>query len=125
MQSSWKWRDRWYLHKWPSDRAMASIRGKIRNRTARRNARLPLQETVENVNHVVRGWGNDFRYGKSARKFSQIDGYVHERRAKLASAKHGLTGRNWISRFTYEWCTQLGVYRLTGTVRPTTAYARR
>jgi RNA-directed DNA polymerase len=125
MRPSWKWRDRWYLHKWPSDRAMASIRGKIRDRTARRNARLPLEETVENVNHVVRGWGNYFRYGNSARKFSQIDGYVHERLAKLASAKHGLTGRNWVSRFTYEWCTQLGVYRLTGTVRPTTAYARR
>jgi len=125
MQPSWKWRDRWYLHKWPSQRAMTSIRGKIRDRTARRNARLPLEETVENVNHVVRGWGNYFRYGNSARKFSHIDRYVHERLAKLASAKHGLTGRNWVSRFTYEWCTQLGVYRLTGTVRPTTAYARR
>jgi len=125
MRPSWKWRDRWYLQKWPSDRAMASIRGKIRDRTARRNARLPLEETVENVNHVVRGWGNYFRYGNSARKFSHIDSYVHERLAKLASAKHGLTGRNWVSRFTYEWCTQLGVYRLTGTVRPTTAYARR
>ena len=106
-------------------RAMASIRGKIRDRTARRLARLPLEDTVESVNHVVRGWGNYFRYGNSGQKFSQIDSYVHERLAILASAKHGLTGRNWVTRFDHEWCTRLGVYRLTGTVRPTTAYARR
>ena len=125
MRPSWKWRDRWYLQKWPSEPAMASIRGKIRDRTARRYARLPLEQTVENVNHVVRGWGNYFRYGNSGRKFALIDSYLHERLAKLASAKHGLTGRNWVTRFNYEWATQLGVYRLTGTVRPTTAYARR
>ena len=43
---------RWYLQKWPSRRAMASIRGKIRDRTDRRYARLPLEYAVENVNHV-------------------------------------------------------------------------
>lgn len=73
----------------------------------------------------MRGWGNYFRYGNSAAKFSQIDSYVNERLAILASAKHGLQGRNWVSRFNYEWCTKLGVYRLTGTVKPTTAYASR
>jgi RNA-directed DNA polymerase len=125
MCESWKWRGRWYLQKWPSARAMVSIRAKIRDRTARRLARLPLDDTVENVNHTVRGWGNYFRYGNSAKKFSQIDSYVHERLAILASTKHGLTGRNWVTRFNHEWCTRIGVYRLTGTVKPTTAYACR
>ena len=74
---------------------------------------------------IVRGWGDYFRYGNSAEKFSHIDAYVNERLAILASAKHGLTGRNWKTRFTYEWATQLGVYRLTGTVRPTLAHASR
>jgi RNA-directed DNA polymerase len=104
---------------------MASIRGKIRARTDRRYTRLPLEWAVEDLNRVLRGWGNYFRYGNSARKFSQIDGYVNERLAILASAKHGLQGRNWTTRFTYEWCTQLGIYRLDGTVKPTLAYASR
>jgi RNA-directed DNA polymerase len=125
MRKSWKRRGRWYLQKWPSQRAMASIRGKIRDRTDRRYARLPLEDAVENVNHVVRGWGNYFRHGNSAQKFSAIDSYVNERLAILASAKHGLQGRNWVTRFGYEWCTKLGVYRLTGRVKYTTAYARR
>jgi RNA-directed DNA polymerase len=125
MRESWKRRGRWYLQKWPSARAMASIRAKIRERTDRRLARLPLEWAVENLNPVLRGWGAYFRYGNSAAKFAAIDSYVSERLAILASAKHGLQGRNWVSRFTYQWATSLGVYRLTGTVRPTTAYASR
>jgi RNA-directed DNA polymerase len=125
MRKSRKQRGRWYLQKWPSRRAMASIKAKIRDRTDRRFARLPLEYAVENVNHVARGWGNYFRYGNSADKFDEIDGYVRERLAILASAKHGLQGRNWVSRFNYKWTTQLGVYRLSGTVRPTLAFASR
>jgi RNA-directed DNA polymerase len=125
MRESWKQPGRWYLQKWPSTRAMAQIKGKIRERTDRRHARLPLEWAVENVNHAVRGWGNYFRYGNSADKFDQIDSYVNERLAILASAKHGLQGRNWVSRFNHEWATQLGVYRLSGRVRPTLAFASR
>ena len=104
---------------------MAQIRAKVREQTGRNRARLPLEWAVENVNHAVRGWGNYFRYGNSAAKFSAIDSYVNERLAILASAKHGLQGRNWVTRFNYEWATRLGVYRLSGTVRPTLAYASR
>ena len=91
---------------------MASIKAKIRTQTDRSRARLPLEWAVEKVNHVVRGWGNYSRYGNSAEKFSQIDSYVNERVAILASAKHGLQGSNWVTRFNYEWCTKLGVCRL-------------
>lgn len=125
MRESWKQPGRWYLQKSPSRRAMASIRGKIRDRTDRRYARLPLEWAVEDLDRVLRGWGNYFRYGNSGRKFAQIDGYVNERLAILASAKHGLQGRNWVDRFNYEWVSQLGVDRLNGTVKPTLAYASR
>ena len=114
---------RWYLLRWPSARAMAQIRAKIRALTDRRRARLPLEWAVENVNHAVRGWGNYFRYGNCGAKFSAIDGYVNERLAILAGAKHGLRGRNWVSRFNYQWATRLGIYRLSGTVRSTLAFA--
>jgi group II intron reverse transcriptase/maturase len=125
MRESWKWRGRWYLQKWPSQRAMASIRGKVRDRTGRRFARLPLESAIADLNPVLRGWGQYFCYGNSSRKFAAIDRYVNERLAILASRKHGLTGRNWATRFNYEWWSKQGVYRLGGTVRSTTAYASR
>ena len=49
-----------------------------------------MEWAVEDLNRVLRGWGDYFRYGNSGRKFSQIDCYVNERLALLASAKHGL-----------------------------------
>ena len=117
MRESPKWRGRWYLQKWPSQRAMASIRAKVRERTSRRYASLDMAAVVENLNPVLRGWGSYFRYGNSARKFDAIDSYVHERLARLASIKHGRSGRNWATRFTYGWLTSLGIHRLAGTVR--------
>lgn len=123
MVESRKYRGRFYLQKWPSTRAMASIRSKIRERTARSQVGRSVGEIVADLNTVLRGWGAYFRYGNSARKFAAVDSYVHERLAIFASVKHGLRGRNWASRFTYGWFTRLGAYRLSGTVRYWSAHA--
>jgi len=64
------------------------------------------------------------RHGNSLGKFSAIDQYVNERMAILASNKHGLSGRNWATRFTYGWLTSLGIYQLSGTVSYWPAHAR-
>jgi group II intron reverse transcriptase/maturase len=122
---SWKWKGRWYLQRWPSARAMNTIRAKVRERTHRRYVGGDLAITVEYLNPVLRGWGNYFRYANSARKFSTIDSYVHERLALLASAKHGRPGRNWASHYNGDWLRRLGVHTLTGTVRYRTAQAPR
>jgi hypothetical protein len=45
--------------------------------------------------------------------------------ARLASRKHGLRGINWLDRFTWDWLGDLGIYRLTGTVRYPTVHALR
>jgi len=125
MVKSWKQSGRFYLQRWPSARAMAAIRAKVRNRTPRGFAGRDLVYVVKDLNPVLRGWGAYFRLGNSTRKFSAIDSYVHQRLAKLASVKHGLPGRNWATLFDYEWLGDLGIYRLTGTVSYRPAHALR
>ena len=125
MVGSMKFKDRFYLQKWPSDRAMASIRAKIRDRTHRRYVGRELRYVVEDLNPVLRGWGAYFRFGNSNRKFHVIDSYVHERLAILASNKHGRSGRNWATRFNYGWFTSLDAFRLSGTVQYWSAHAPR
>jgi group II intron reverse transcriptase/maturase len=122
---SWKWRGKWYLQRWPSTRAMSSIRAKIRALTGRRFAGLALSVAVERLNPVLRGWGNYFHAGNSARKFAQIDSYVHERLAILATAKHKRSGRRWASQYNLAWFHRLGVYTLNGSVRYGSANASR
>jgi hypothetical protein len=106
-----------YLSKWPSDRAMAAIRAKIRERTSRHLASRELRTVVAELNAVLRGWGAYFRYGNSNRKFHVIDSFVHWRLSKLASVKYATRGRLRVSRFNYAWLTELGIYRLVGKVK--------
>ena len=122
---SWRWRGRWYLQRWPSQRAMLSVHAKIRSITDRRFVGLPAEAIVARLNPVLRGWAGYFRYGNSARKFDEIDRYVHERLAIWASSKHGRHGRNWQRRYTAAWLARLGVYRLGGKVRYATVHASR
>jgi len=114
---SWKWRGKWYLQRWPSTRAMNSIRAKIRALTDRRYTGIPLSTVVERINPVLRGWGNYFRHGNSAKKFAQIDSYVHERLAILACNKHQLSGRQWLDRYNGVWLKRLGVHALHGKIK--------
>jgi RNA-directed DNA polymerase len=122
---SWKWRGKWYLQRWPSVAAMNSIRAKIRALTCRKYTGSPLSDVVERLNPVVRGWGTYFRDGNSARKFTQIDSYLHERLAILAAKKHKRSGRRWASEYNLAWFQRLGVHTLSGSVRYGTAYASR
>jgi group II intron reverse transcriptase/maturase len=122
---SWRWRGRYYLHRWPSDRAMRQVRAKVREATSRRETGRAVEWVVADLNHVLRGWGAYFRYGNSARKFAQIDNYVHERLAIFASIKHGRHGRNWQRHYTWAWASRLGTYRLSRTTRNGTAHALR
>ena len=123
MVEAWQWPGRHYLYKWPSNRAMASIKAKVREMTDRRYGGMSLDAVVDRLNPVLRGWSGYFRHGNSLRKFSAIDQYVNERMAILASNKHGLPGRNWATRFTYGWLSNLGIYRLSGTVSYWAAHA--
>ncbi|HVB01456.1 MAG TPA: group II intron reverse transcriptase/maturase, partial [Acidimicrobiales bacterium] len=70
MVESWKWPGRFYLQHWPSDRAMASIKVKVREMTDRRYVGLSLDVVVDRLNPVLRGWSGYFRFGNSSRKFS-------------------------------------------------------
>ena len=120
---SWRWRGKHYLQSWPSDRAMSSIRAKIRDRTDRRHVGRSVDQVVADLNPVLRGWAGYFRRGNSARKLNHIDSYVHLRLAIFASTKHGLQGRNWQRRFNRSWLRDLGVYQLVGKVRYGAAHA--
>ncbi|WP_371647846.1 MULTISPECIES: group II intron maturase-specific domain-containing protein [unclassified Streptomyces] len=114
---------RYYLHRWPSQRAMKRIREKVRDRTGRNRCGTDIRDVIADINPVLRGWGGYFRTGNAATKFRQVDAYVEKRLLGLMVKKRGRNLRaGQIRQWTGDWFRGHGLYRLRGTVRyPKTA----
>jgi RNA-directed DNA polymerase len=109
---------RYFLHRWPSRRAMKRIRQKVRDRTPRGRCHADIRVVIEDLNPILEGWGRYFRTGNAADHFTQVDRYVVDR---LRSLHVKRAGRNLDARvaetWTREYFESFGLYRLRGTVR--------
>jgi len=109
---------RYYLHRWPSQRAMKRLREKVRARTGRNRAGDDIRVVIADLNPLLRGWGNYFRTGNAAIKFRQADDYVVRRLSSLMIKKRGRNLRaGQAQAWTEQWFNGHGLYRLRGTVR--------
>jgi RNA-directed DNA polymerase len=109
---------RYYLHRWPSQRAMKRLRDKIRARTGRNRAGADIRDVIADLNPLLRGWGNYFRTGNAASKFRQVDWYVTGRLRGLMIKKRGRNlHAGQAQAWTEEWFNGHGLYRLRGTIR--------
>ena len=109
---------RYYLHRWPSQRAMKRLREKVRDRTGASRKGTRIEWMIEDLNPILRGWGNYFRTGNAATKFRQIDRYVVWRLKRLQIKKRGRTCTpGWPISGPRTGSTELGLYRLRGTIR--------
>jgi RNA-directed DNA polymerase len=110
---------RYYLQRWPSQAAMKRLRGKVRDRTGRSRVGVrDVRSLVEELNPLLRGWGNYFRTGNAAEKFRQVDEYVVWRLRRLMIKKRGRNLRaGQTAVWTEEWFNGHGLFRLRGTIR--------
>jgi RNA-directed DNA polymerase len=109
---------RYYLHRWPSQRAMKRLRDKIRDRTGRNRAGADIRDVIADLNPILRGWGNYFRTGNAAVKFRQADDYVVQRLRSLMIKKRGRNlHAGQADAWTEEWFNGHGLHRLRGTIR--------
>jgi group II intron reverse transcriptase/maturase len=119
-----RFKNQTYLFRWPSPKAMKRVRGRIRELTDRRRraGMRDLREAIEDLNPVLRGWGEYFRTGNASAKFQQIDRYVTSRLVRLITSRNRRRRdrsrpfplQDWpITRFVKDF----GLHRLLGTIR--------
>ena len=109
---------RYYLHRWPSQAAMARVRVKVRDLTGRNRVGRDIRDLIAVLNPILRGWCNYFRTGNAADKFRQIDKYVTWRLFRLMVKKRGRNLRGGhADQWTEEWFNGHGLHRLRGTIR--------
>jgi RNA-directed DNA polymerase len=107
----------YFLHRWPSQRAMSRIRQRVRDVTPRSRCHVDLRTIIADLNPVLRGWSAYFRTGNAARQFLRLDSFVAHR---LQSLRCKGKGRNLApgmsAGWTREYFENLGLYRLRGSV---------
>jgi len=109
---------RYYLHRWPSARAMKNARARVKALTGRSRVGTELKDTIGALNLFLRGWGNYFRTGNASDKFRQLDRYVAWRLKRLLIKRRGRNLRaGQAGRWTEAWFHDQGLYKLLGTVR--------
>jgi RNA-directed DNA polymerase len=109
---------RYYLQRWPSQRAMKRLREKIKHRTSRSRVGTDIRLVIEELNPILRGWGNYFRTGNAADKFAQLDRYVVWRLHRLMIKKRGRNLRaGQAQQWTQDWFNGHNLHQLRGTIR--------
>ena len=110
-----------YLFRWPSRRAMKTLRAKIREATQRRRwaGMRDICEVIAVLNPLLRGWGSYFRSGNASNHFNSIDRYVATRLTRLIGARSGWSRRPFHVR---EWphtrfVEDFGLHKLLGTIQ--------
>jgi RNA-directed DNA polymerase len=84
----------YYVYTYPSKKALASITGRVRAMTNRRGHRT-LADLLHQLNLVLRGWCNYFRYGVSAATFHYLDAYTWRRVRVTLWLRKQHPGINW------------------------------
>jgi RNA-directed DNA polymerase len=109
---------RYYLHRWPSPRAMKRARARVKALTGRSQVGMELNAVIARLNLFLRGWGNYFRTGNAADKFTTMDRYVWWRLKRLLIKKRGRNLRaGQADRWTRTWFHDQGLHQLMGTIR--------
>ena len=96
---------------------MKRIRQRVKELTPKSRCHEDPRDVIAKLNPVLRGWGQYFRTGNAADKFTEIDKYVAWRlkrmriKRKGRNLKHG-EARRWDASYFYA----LGLYKLSGTV---------
>jgi len=108
----------YFLQRWPSRRAMQRIRQRVKELTPRSRCHANLREVIDDLNPVLRGWGNYFRTGNAAHQFGSLDSYVERRLRTLRVQRKGRNLRSGEAEsWTREYFEHLGLHRLRGTIR--------
>lgn len=112
-------KERYFLNRWPSVRSMKRVRQKVKELTGlNRNGVKDVRVMIDDLNPVLRGWGNYFRTGNSTTKFRLVDRHVEKRLRNFLMGRHGRNLRAGQStRWTGDWFKTLGLHQLLGTVR--------
>jgi len=108
----------YFLQREPSQRSMRRVRQRVKEIAPNGRRHEDLSVLIEQLNPVLRGWGNYFRTGNAADKFVAVDGYVVRRLRTLLIKRKGRNLRpGEVTTWTRDFFEGHGLYRLRGNIQ--------
>jgi group II intron reverse transcriptase/maturase len=107
----------YFLQRWPSKKSMKRIKQRVKDKTPKSRSHVDPRVIIAELNPVLRGWGQYFRTGNAADKFSEIDKYVVWRLRRMRvhrKGRHLKAGE--ARRWKESYFAALGLVHLHGTV---------
>lgn len=93
---------------WPSQKAMKTIRAKLRQQTEKTRLRVELGELVGSLNSIIVGWRAYFSIGNATKKLADLDRYVRLRMWRFLKKRQGPRGR-FLPKDFLEWERRSGL----------------
>jgi RNA-directed DNA polymerase len=86
-----------FVYTWPSRKSLSSIMAKVKAIT-KQGTNNPLSDLLRQINGVLRGWTNYFRYGVSADTFAYLHQFTWLRIVQWLRLKHRRANWKWLRR---------------------------
>jgi RNA-directed DNA polymerase len=77
-----------YVYTFPAKPSLMRVKAKVRTLTRELNSGLPLAAVLHQLNRVLRGWTNYFRFGVSSATFSYLRAFTWRRVVNWLRRKH-------------------------------------
>ena len=103
--------DKW-LWFGPSMKSVKKVCAKIKGLTLGRMNKIPIKDTIQKLNLILKGWSNYFSGGYPNPRYSRVNGYVRKRLIILAkhTSQRGYKLK-YAQTYYYEW-KAMGLYEM-------------
>ena len=103
--------DKWLWHG-PSMKSVKKVCAKIKELTLGRMNKVPIRDTIQKLNVILKGWSNFFNGGYPNPRYSRVNDYVRRRLIILArhASQRGYKLK-YAQSYYYEW-KAMGLYEM-------------
>jgi RNA-directed DNA polymerase len=115
LKPSRKWKGWKFCYRWPSKKAMSTIKEKIRTAIGKDDIQS-LETKLGVINPILRGWCQYHKYSNAHKHFKSIDSYVYEKLVKFMRKKHRWRGSGY-RKAPRSFLEKLGLYHLHGKIQ--------
>lgn len=106
--------DRHYIYTYPSKKALTTVKAKIKAATQTPRLNRPLDDVLQHLGLIVRGWTLYFRHSSASKTFAYLRYYLWKRVVAWLRRRHAKPGWKHIRRqyFRQDWWPQWNEVRL-------------